>query len=193
MAEKPDEPYYIVIIIKRFSRSHDDDIGHPLFCIFLNLIDLLQYLRRPQISRQPIQGRGTETAAHAAACLRRNTDRVAVFILHKYALNDMAVRKPEQIFACAVDPRYFHVGDPERYHFIVLCQPAAELPGQIRHILKRIRQLLVKPLEDLFCTKSLEPLLLQAVSQFFRIQRLHICFFSHHILLNTARKKPSPG
>ena len=64
--------------------------------------DLGKDLPRRQIAHKPVERRGAELAPHAAAHLRRNALRRAVFILHEDALDEVAVRKGKEIFLRAV-------------------------------------------------------------------------------------------
>ena len=61
-----------------------------------------QHLRRKKISRQPTDRRCTKAAAHTAACLRRNTDGISVFISHQDTLDHISIRKAEQILSGSI-------------------------------------------------------------------------------------------
>ena len=93
----------IVIIIKGLSGSHHNNIGNPLPDILSNLINLIQHLRRGKTTLQSIQRGGTETAAHTAAYLRGNADRISMLIFHQYTLNDISILQKKQIFSCAIN------------------------------------------------------------------------------------------
>ncbi len=98
MREQFSKPHKTVKIIKRLPDSHHNDTGHPLPGLLSDLIDLIKHLRRCQAARQPFLCRGAEPASHPAACLRRDTDCVAMPVAHQNTLNPVSVRKHKQIF-----------------------------------------------------------------------------------------------
>ena len=90
------EPDQIVIVIQRFSRSHDHDAVHPPAGQIYHLIDLSEHFRRSQVAYQSADGGCTESASHPAACLGRYAKRIPVMIRHEYGFDDLAVIQPEQ-------------------------------------------------------------------------------------------------
>ncbi len=87
------EPQQIVIVVERLTSSHHDNVGHAFSCTSRYGIDLVEHLRRCEISLQAVERRGAEPASHTAADLRGDTDRIAVVILHPDTFDKIAVRK----------------------------------------------------------------------------------------------------
>ena len=110
IGKNPDKPDQIVIIIQWLSGPHRHHIGHSLTGVLLNLIDLIQHFRSLKIPYKTADGRSAEPAAHPAACLRRDTDRIAVVIPHQHAFDHIAVRQAEQILTGSIQtgPLYFY-------------------------------------------------------------------------------------
>ena len=69
MGDQPKKADYVVVVVHGLPGTHDHHVGYPLSGDGLNPVDLIQHLRGTQIALQTIQGRGAESAAHAAANL----------------------------------------------------------------------------------------------------------------------------
>ena len=100
--QKTDKANQIVIVVQRFAGTHYHHIGNSFSCVLLNLINLIQHFGRTQISLQTVQGRRAEPAAHAAAHLGRNAHRIAMFVFHPDAFNNIAVFQGEEIFSGSI-------------------------------------------------------------------------------------------
>ena len=84
-----------IIIIQRLPCSHNNYVMYPLFGPLLYLIYLIQHFRSCQSPFQSPQSRRTESAAHPAANLGRNTDGITMMIFHQHALNHTSIRQPK--------------------------------------------------------------------------------------------------
>ena len=82
---------HAVVILHGLSASHNDDIGNPFPGNPLDLIDLLEHLRRGKRTHQTVQGGCAETASHPASDLGRNADGISVMIFHPDALDHIPV------------------------------------------------------------------------------------------------------
>ncbi len=96
--QKPDKFQKILIVIQGLSRPHHHHMRHPLTCSPLNPVHLVQHFRRGEVTHQPVQRGGAESAPHAAACLRRNAHTVAVMVTHKDTLHHISVIQCKQVF-----------------------------------------------------------------------------------------------
>ena len=85
--KKPDKPKQIVVIIKRFAGSHDNHMRNPFARDSSDLINLPQHFRRQKAPDQSVDSGSAESAAHAAADLRGNTDAVTESVFHKNAFH----------------------------------------------------------------------------------------------------------
>ena len=104
MVDKFQKPQHILPVIQRLTNAHQHNIGDLPSGIQLRKQHLIEHLTGRQIAHLTGNRGGTEGAAHAAAHLRGNTDRVAVTVLHQYRFNAVAVRQPPQVFDGAVQP-----------------------------------------------------------------------------------------
>ena len=108
LRQKMDKADQVIVIVQRFTRSHHNHVGNAFACIALNLINLVQHLRRAQVPFQAVQGRSTETAAHPTPHLRGNTNGISMLITHQDTLDDIAVREAEQVLSGSIDLRNLH-------------------------------------------------------------------------------------
>ena len=101
---KAQEAHHVFVIVKRLPASHEDDVRHGAFAPFFagyvpfRTGDKTQDLAGFQIPHAAIERGSAERAAHPAADLRGNAERVAVFIAHQHAFHKVAVLKREQVF-----------------------------------------------------------------------------------------------
>ena len=86
-----EEAAHIVIIIQRLADAHEHDVRDGQAGIQLRKQHLIQHFRRLEAADQSAARRGTEGAAHAAADLGGNADRIAVMVAHKHAFHAVSV------------------------------------------------------------------------------------------------------
>ena len=144
----------IIIIIKRLTGSHHHHIGDTLSDRSLYPVNLIQHLRRKKISRQPTDRRCTEAAAHTAACLRRNTDGISVFISHQDTLDHISIRKAEQILSGSI---YFGSLNIQFFQNCdgIIFQLFFQALRNICHFIIGGNKMLMQPAIDLLCAERL--------------------------------------
>ena len=143
----------IIVIIHRFSGSHDHHIRNPLTTYLLNLIDLSKHLRRRKISHQTSDRWCTECTSHPATDLGGNTDRISMLIFHKNTFDYISIIKTEQELVRTVNLGNLSLQHNNRENLIILFQFFPQSLWKIRHLIKMIYQLHMQPFINLFCTK----------------------------------------
>ena len=98
MAEDPDKPQELVVIIQRLSGPHDHHVGHRLSHGTPHRIDLFQHLPGREPPDQPADRGRAETAAHPAPGLGGDTHGIPVAVMHPHTLHHLPVREGEQEF-----------------------------------------------------------------------------------------------
>ena len=78
-------------VIQRLADAHEHDIGNRKSGIDLTEQHLIEKLRGSEPSHKAAQRRRAEFAAHQAADLRRDADRISVVILHDDGLDAVAI------------------------------------------------------------------------------------------------------
>ena len=96
---------YIIVIVKRFSHAHQDNIGNSFGKIPFGREYLEQHFGRDKRSNEPVFCGGAEGAAHPASDLCRNAHRISVLVPHENAFHRFAVGQRVKVFYGAVDSR----------------------------------------------------------------------------------------
>ena len=121
--------------------------------ILLGGINFRTDLARLQVADAARLCRGAEPAAHPAAHLRGDADRVAVVVAHDNGLDAVAIGHPQQIFHGAV-LGFLPALDPGGSNVKLLFQLCQQGLGLVGHGRKLGDQLLVHPVEDLLCPEA---------------------------------------
>ena len=150
--QQAQEIHDIFIIHQRLSRSHQDhgvDLPALRSQHFLDEENLGEHFPRRQITRQSMQGRCAEGAAHIATRLRRYAYTVAVRLTHEHGFHGRTVGKGEQELARpavgGVEPR----AQKRRVDRVPRLKFRAQGLRQIRHVGKTLRTFLVEPFRHL--------------------------------------------
>ena len=132
--------HHVVIVIQRFAAAHQDDIrdraGFALLRRFiaLNFGKEGQHFTRSKRTDTALQCACAEPAAHIAADLRREADRIAIGIAHQNAFDKVSVLQRKQILDRSV---------LRRNPFIIDCRAAERDRAELcAKILRKIRHLL---------------------------------------------------
>ena len=91
------ESHHLVEIVQRFANAHQHDVGDALPDVLLRGIDLGADLARFQVADAARLCGRAEAAAHPAAHLRGDADRVAVVVAHNDRFDAVAVGHPQQV------------------------------------------------------------------------------------------------
>ena len=176
------EAHDLIKIIQRLPDAHEDDVGDALPDVLLGGIDLRADLTGFQVAHPACLGGGAEAAAHPAAHLGGDADRVAVVVAHDNGLDAVAVGHPQQIFHGAVLGFLpaLDLGGSNVKLLFQLCQQGLGLVGHGR---KLGDQLLVHPVEDLLCPETRLPHGFQRSGQLGQRQGRDTAFLFHGILL----------
>ena len=180
--DQGEELHHLVEVIQRLADPHQDDVGNALPDVLLGGVDFRADLPRLQIADPARLGRGAEAAAHPAAHLGGDTDGGTVVIPHDHRLDAVAVGHPQQVLDGAVFGLLPALdggrGDVEP--FFQLCDQGLGLVG---HSGKPGRQLLVHPVEDLFCPEGRLAHSFQLGGQLLHRQGRDAAFLFHSVLL----------
>ena len=150
-----DETGELIVVIKRFTGAHDDDVVDPGTGRPLDLVDLSEHLSARQVPCETVESRCTELTAHAAADLRGDADAVPVLVLHPDGLDDMSVLHTEDKFLRTIDLRGKHLHRFRQGYTILRTQPIAKSLRDVRHLVVVLHQILVQPGIDLLRTERL--------------------------------------
>ena len=150
----------------------------------LRCIDLLQHFPCSQIPGESVQSSGAESASHLAAHLRGYAERIAVAVLHEYALDGIAVFKAQQKLPSSVPSVLLHLQDFKGAYMRSKLQLSTKLLAEIRHLVK-IRDAARHPFEQLFSAKRLFTQLCSEFLHFFDCKS-HEVFSVHNILRQYA-------
>ena len=137
--QNPKEFHHVVVVIQRFAAAHQHDVADLLALrrqYAVGADNLPQHLRRGQAARAAVQRGSAERAPHAAAHLGGQAERVAVFVAHQHAFDDVAVRQAVKQFDRAVELRFNRLQHGNRVRHAVFIQRFAKRLGQVAHLLK---------------------------------------------------------
>lgn len=81
----------IIVVIKRFSDSHEHHVAYPLTTFLGHGVDLIEHLGRLQGTHQTCQSGSAEFTSHPAAYLCRDTDAVSVLVLHQNCFHTVVI------------------------------------------------------------------------------------------------------
>ena len=147
----------VVVVFERLARAHDDDgiDARPLLPEKISDADRLRRdLPARQIAHEPVQCRGAERAAHRAARLRGDADRVPVRMPHEHRLRRLPVgERIEELDRRAVR-RVQAVHDRRALDGKVFRKLGAQRFRQARYRIKRNRPAPIDPLCDLRGTEA---------------------------------------
>ena len=175
MAHQLQKLHHVVVVVQRFTGTHQHDVGYPSAAVLLGKEDLIQNLCRGQIAALCRIVRCTEHAAHLAAGLGRHADAVAVLIFHQHGLNAVAVGQAKQILDGAVQLGHLLAQDLRLGDETLFVQFGTQRLGDVTHLVKR-GDTLVQPFEDLlgtvfrfahFCQKYFQLLGQQGLDRYF--------------------------
>ena len=130
-AQQPQEFDDVLIIVQRLAAAHEHDVGD--FPLGVRRDDLAENFSGRQVAGEAFERRGAEFAAHAAADLRGNAQRVAVVIPHAHALDEVAVRQAVEVFDRSVEFGGKPLEDRHAYVVVFGGESFAQRPGQIAH------------------------------------------------------------
>lgn len=77
--EHPQCGKYLIVVEKRFSLAHDNNIAHALVEVSLHVSDLLDDFRGGEVPRESLSACGTEGAGHRASHLGGNTNSQSLY------------------------------------------------------------------------------------------------------------------
>ena len=138
--QNPQEFHHVVVIVQRFAAAHQHDVADLLPLRREHAVgtdDLPQHLRRGQAARAPVQRGGAERAPHPAAHLCGQAERVAVFVAHQHALDDVAVRQAVEQLDRAVELGFNRLQHRDRVGYAGFRERFPQRLGQVAHLLER--------------------------------------------------------
>ena len=103
-AHEPEERQRIVVIVQRLAAAHQNDVCDGTLVPLLRQNvppgagDEAKHFARLEIPYAPVQRGGAERAAHFAADLRGNAQRVTVMIPHQHAFDKVSVLEFIEVF-----------------------------------------------------------------------------------------------
>lgn len=144
-----DEGKDVVIVVKRFARTHDDDMGDMVILIpasekFIKIKNLAEHLARGEVSFLLEKTGRTEGTGHVAADLAGYTDAVSIDIVHQNAFDLFAVREAEKTFDGAI-LALLHETHTRKREIEFLLQLLTEVLGDVAHVIKALHTLLIQP------------------------------------------------
>ena len=141
-----DGPQYGVGIVERLAHTHKNDVGQAV--AFGQRLDLIENLGRRERMLQSLPAGGAETAAHAAARLRRDAERGAVAVGDIGRFDEMPLHGTEQVLLRSVGRR----ADPDgcrKPRVATFGEPHARRRRQVGHRRRVGRVPAVEPAGDL--------------------------------------------
>ena len=171
----------MIIVQQRFPHAHEDDVGNTDSEFPLRGIDLREDFGSTQVPCAAVDGRCTERTSHITANLRGDTDGIAVFVLHKYGLDNISVLHLIEIFDGPVN-----LGSQLQDCFcivndIVLCERLPQFFRKVGHFRKTGDILLMKPGVDLPCTEFRKTECQHVLGQFRKGHTPDIFSFCHWV------------
>ena len=157
-------------------------MGDALPDVLLSGINFRADLPCFQVAHPARLGGGTEAAAHPATHLGGDTDRIAIVVAHDDGLNAVAVLHPQQIFHGAIFG-LLPTLDLRGRDIKPLFQLGQQGLGLIGHGGKLRDQLLMHPVEDLFCPEPRLAQRFKLCGQLLQRQGGYTAFLFHCVLL----------
>ena len=105
--DSTDEIQDIIVVIKWFTDTHDNDMADALVLttlikVFLNQHDLRYDFTVIEVTLFLNQTRGTEGTTDITSDLSGHTDRQTIVLTHEYCLNQHSIWQFKKIFNCPI-------------------------------------------------------------------------------------------
>ena len=154
-----DEIQHIVVVIKWFSNSHDNNMTDTLVLttlikVFLNQHDLRYNLTVIKVTLLLNQAWRTEGTTNITSDLSGHTDWQTVVLTHQHSLNQHAIWQLEKILNSTVSWLLYN---PlfQRIDHKLLIELSNQILGKVGHFFKGLDTFTVEPFPDLICSEFL--------------------------------------
>ncbi|ABP90642.1 hypothetical protein SSU05_1675 [Streptococcus suis 05ZYH33] len=153
------EGHNIIVVIKRLTNPHHNDMANTLILIALIQVLLYQHnlshnLTASQVTLLRNQSRCTECTADITANLCRYTNRKAIVLVHENCLNQHAIWQFKKVFDSTV-LRLLYNPLFERINYKMFFQLFNQRFWQVGHFRKRLDTRTVEPFPNLSGTELL--------------------------------------